>query len=148
MRPDKASRSGRVDDSRRTHRRTLRAIASNQNGQSGGLQRGATHVSGMHTDAERIAEAAARTRTELAALAERATELTDELERLACDVPEQRRVITPSLLTTAEAAASAGVGRARVYEMITSGELRSITIGKRRRIPVAAIDELIKKLSA
>ncbi len=102
----------------------------------------------MRTETEHITESAARLRSELAAVTNRAAELLDELERLAAGIPEQRRVVTPNLLTTDEAAAWLGVGRARVYEMITSGGLRSVTIGKRRRIPVTALDELIQKLSA
>lgn len=148
MHPGRTPRNGQVGAPGRTTGRTLRAIASTWNEENRGRRSEATHVPGMHADREHIAEAAARIRTELAAITERATELTDELERLATAIPEQRRVITPSLLTTDEAAASLGIGRARVYEMIASGDLRSITIGKRRRIPVAAIDELIEKLSA
>lgn len=36
------------------------------------------------------------------------------------------------------------ISRAQVYNLIKSGELRSIKIGRARRIPAAAIDEFIQ----
>ncbi|MHB8294518.1 MAG: helix-turn-helix domain-containing protein [Acidimicrobiales bacterium] len=55
----------------------------------------------------------------------------------------------PHLLLTPEAAAGAlSIGRSRVYELMASGELRSIRIGRSRRIPVAALEELIDSLAA
>lgn len=37
------------------------------------------------------------------------------------------------------------IGRSSVYEAIKSGELRSVTVGKRRLIPDAAIAEFIER---
>ncbi len=40
----------------------------------------------------------------------------------------------------AEAAHAAGIGRSTLYRAIGSGELRSLKIGKRRLIPVDALE--------
>ena len=42
-----------------------------------------------------------------------------------------------------EAAAILGIGRSKLYEFISSGEIRSIRIGRLRKIPIAAIDEFL-----
>jgi excisionase family DNA binding protein len=41
-----------------------------------------------------------------------------------------------------------GVGRSKVFQLIASGELRSVQIGNRRLIPEAAIVDFINKLDA
>ncbi|MBL7487615.1 helix-turn-helix domain-containing protein [Frankia sp. AgB1.9] len=43
--------------------------------------------------------------------------------------------MTRLLHTTAEAAEQLGISRSRVYELLASGELESICIGRLRRIP-------------
>jgi excisionase family DNA binding protein len=52
------------------------------------------------------------------------------------------------LLTPAEAARALSIGRTRVYELMASGQLRSVKIGRSRRIPVAALASFIKAISA
>ena len=52
--------------------------------------------------------------------------------------PEERRVISG-----VEAAAVLGISRSKLYEFVAAGEIRSIRIGRLRKIPVAAIDEFI-----
>ncbi len=47
------------------------------------------------------------------------------------------------LLTVAEAAVSMGISRSLLYSLVMREEIRSIKIGKARRIPVEAIDEFI-----
>jgi excisionase family DNA binding protein len=42
-----------------------------------------------------------------------------------------------------EAAARLGLGYVKTYELITSGELRTIRVGKRRLVPVAALAEWV-----
>ncbi len=37
------------------------------------------------------------------------------------------------------------VGRTTIYELMASGELRSITIGRLRRIPSSALEEFIQR---
>lgn len=39
-----------------------------------------------------------------------------------------------------------GLGRTKVYELITSGELRTVKIGRRRFVPASAIDEYVSRL--
>ncbi len=41
-----------------------------------------------------------------------------------------------------------GVGRSKFYELVGSGELRSVKIGKRRLVPEQAIVEYIARLEA
>ncbi|TCJ34715.1 DNA-binding protein [Parafrankia sp. BMG5.11] len=50
------------------------------------------------------------------------------------------------LLTTSEAAAVLGIGRTSLYELIRSGKLDTIKIGRRRLIPATAIPKLITTL--
>lgn len=52
--------------------------------------------------------------------------------------PDERRVFS-----VVEAVAVLGISRSKVYEFIAAGEIRSIRIGRLRKIPVAAIDEFI-----
>ena len=39
-----------------------------------------------------------------------------------------------------------GIGRTKLYELIDSGELRSVTIGSRRFVTDAALDDFITRL--
>ena len=48
------------------------------------------------------------------------------------------------LLKPAEAAETLGIGRTRVYEMLASGELPSIRIGRSIRIPVNALNQWVE----
>lgn len=41
-----------------------------------------------------------------------------------------------------------GLGRSKLWELISSGELRSVKIGKRRLVPEQAICEYIARLEA
>ena len=45
----------------------------------------------------------------------------------------------PILLRVEEVARALSLGRSKVYELIASGELQSITIGSARRVPVEAL---------
>ena len=51
---------------------------------------------------------------------------------------DERRVFS-----VVEAAAILGIGRSKLYEFIAAGEIRTIRIGRLRKIPVAAIDEFL-----
>ncbi len=51
------------------------------------------------------------------------------------------------LLTVSEAADLLGLGRSKAYELVMRGELKSIQIGRARRIPVTALDEFIKRVA-
>lgn len=50
------------------------------------------------------------------------------------------------LLTPAEAARALGIGRTKVYELMASGALASVQIGRCRRVPREALAELVSAL--
>jgi len=50
---------------------------------------------------------------------------------------------TKLLLTAIEAAEQLTVSRTKVYELMAAGSLRSIRIGRLRRVPVDALREFI-----
>jgi excisionase family DNA binding protein len=51
------------------------------------------------------------------------------------------------LLRPEEVATALGIGRTAVFELIRTGELRSVKIGKSRRIPTDAVHEYVAGLS-
>jgi len=54
---------------------------------------------------------------------------------------------TPLLLLTPEQAAERlGIGRSKVYELIGTGELESVKIGRLRRVPVDALTAFVEHL--
>jgi excisionase family DNA binding protein len=50
------------------------------------------------------------------------------------------------LLTAVEAAEQLGVSRTKVYELMAAGMLRSIHIGRLRRVPVDALRDFIGEM--
>lgn len=50
------------------------------------------------------------------------------------------------LFTPEEAAERLSIGRSRIFELISSGRLRSVRIGVSRRIPAAALTEFVNEL--
>jgi excisionase family DNA binding protein len=52
------------------------------------------------------------------------------------------------LLRPIEAAQRLGIGRTKVYELMASGELRSVKIGAARRISATALAEYVAALDA
>lgn len=50
------------------------------------------------------------------------------------------------LVTPEEAAEALAISRTRVYELLRRGELKSVKIGKVRRIPVAALQAYVEQL--
>jgi excisionase family DNA binding protein len=46
------------------------------------------------------------------------------------------------------AAEMIGLGRTKTYEVIRTGELRSIKVGRRRLVPLSAITEFLSQSSA
>ena len=54
----------------------------------------------------------------------------------------------PALLTINEAAARLRVGRSTAYELIASGQLEVVHIGRSARVPVDAIDQFVQDLRA
>ena len=51
------------------------------------------------------------------------------------------------LLTPADAARALSISRTRVYELMASGRLRSVKIGRSRRIPVDALGAFVSEVS-
>ncbi|GAA4130723.1 hypothetical protein GCM10022416_08830 [Actinomadura keratinilytica] len=52
----------------------------------------------------------------------------------------------PKLLTVPEVMSALRLSRFKVYDLIRSGELESITIGRARRVPADALDAFIAQL--
>ena len=52
----------------------------------------------------------------------------------------------PALLTITEAAARLRIGRSTAYELIASGHLEVVHIGRSARVPVDAVDEFVRHL--
>lgn len=52
------------------------------------------------------------------------------------------------LLTAEEVAEALNVGRCTVYDLIRTGQLQSLKIGKLRRIPVDAVHEFARRMIA
>ncbi|MFD9330036.1 helix-turn-helix domain-containing protein [Streptomyces sp. NPDC060065] len=48
-------------------------------------------------------------------------------------------------LTVEEAARRLGIGRTKMYEYVSSGEMRSVKIGSLRRIPAEALGEFLAR---
>lgn len=53
---------------------------------------------------------------------------------------------TTLLLTPEQAAERLGIGRSKVYELIGTGELESVKIGRLRRVPVDALTTFVEHL--
>ena len=57
--------------------------------------------------------------------------------------------MTPVLVEVSEAqVALGGIGRTKIAELIASGELASVKLGRRRLIPFAALEAFAERLSA
>lgn len=54
------------------------------------------------------------------------------------------KVLLPVWPDTGEALG--GLGRSKIYELIASGDLRTVTIGRRRFVPVTAVREFVARL--
>lgn len=57
-------------------------------------------------------------------------------------------MVSKELLTPQEAAEAMSVSRSRIYELVAAGALRSVTIGRSRRVPAKAITDFIAELEA
>jgi excisionase family DNA binding protein len=51
------------------------------------------------------------------------------------------------LLTPAEAALCLGIGRSKLYELLSAGVIASVHIGNCRRIPTFALDAFVAELA-
>jgi excisionase family DNA binding protein len=52
----------------------------------------------------------------------------------------------PLVLTIEQAARRLGIGRTLMYELVTTGQIESVTIGRLRRIPADCLTEYINRL--
>jgi len=53
---------------------------------------------------------------------------------------------SPILLAPERAAERLDIGRTKVFELIATGELESVRIGRARRIPLAALEAYVDRL--
>ena len=53
---------------------------------------------------------------------------------------------TRLLVTPEQAAEILSIGRTKVYELMATGTLRSVRIGRCRRIPTVAVNDLVNQL--
>lgn len=51
------------------------------------------------------------------------------------------------LLTVVEAARRLGIGRTLMFELIRSGAVRSVRVGRLRRVPVSAVADYVEALA-
>lgn len=56
------------------------------------------------------------------------------------------RRLPTRLLTVDEAAAFLAVGRSRMYELLAAGAVRSVQIGRSRRIPLGDLENYVESL--
>ncbi|MEV6706886.1 MULTISPECIES: helix-turn-helix domain-containing protein [Micromonospora] len=52
------------------------------------------------------------------------------------------------VLTIEEAAQRLGIGRTTMYALIKAGQIRTVTIGRLRRVPTFCLDEYVRDLLA
>jgi excisionase family DNA binding protein len=53
---------------------------------------------------------------------------------------------TKRLLSAPDVSASLGIGLTKTWELIATGELPTVRIGRRRLVPAAALDEYVRGL--
>lgn len=56
--------------------------------------------------------------------------------------------VEPICVRVNDAARMIGIGRTKLYELISAGELETVKIGKATRITTASLNELVKRRSA
>jgi excisionase family DNA binding protein len=54
--------------------------------------------------------------------------------------------LTPRLVTILDAAGLLGVGRSTVYELIATGEIEVVHIGRSARVPISSLDAFVAQL--
>jgi len=50
------------------------------------------------------------------------------------------------LLSVVEAARRLGIGRTLMYELVLSGEVRSVHVGRLRKVPVRALESYVDRI--
>ncbi len=69
------------------------------------------------------------------------TQTLEDLATITFDTAPRPKV----LLSVDEAAVALSMGRTFVYDLLTRGEIVSIKIGRRRRIPVSALQAFVTR---
>ncbi|EFL01398.1 conserved hypothetical protein [Streptomyces sp. SPB78] len=69
----------------------------------------------------------------------------DDLRNLISERRPAQDDTTLVALTVAEAARRIGIGRTKLYEYVTSGEISSVKIGSLRRIPAEAVNDFLAR---
>lgn len=72
--------------------------------------------------------------------------LTGQPDAEPPQVPAQRTMPEPKLLTVEEAARRLGISRTRMYALIGAGEVESVQIGRLRRVHVDQVDAYATRL--
>ena len=52
--------------------------------------------------------------------------------------------VTPLLLRPEEAAEALGIGRSKLYELLASGQIGSIKVGRARRVLVTSLQDFVR----
>lgn len=60
-------------------------------------------------------------------------------------VPPAAGLQAAGCLTVVEAASWLGISRAKLYELLAAGEVRSFTVGRARRIPMAELVRFVEQ---
>jgi excisionase family DNA binding protein len=60
--------------------------------------------------------------------------------------PHNRSSLTPITVRISDAARMLGISRSRVYELITSGDIEVIKLGRSTLVPVAGLHALVQRL--
>lgn len=68
-------------------------------------------------------------------------------ERAGRTPPEERHTVPAVLYRVDEAAEALRLSRSSIYELIRSGQLRTVKHGSRRLVPVAALDDFVRTLA-
>ena len=80
-----------------------------------------------------------------AAIERAASELVAQLGRLLTEVSHNasHAQVPRKAVSVDDAAAMLGVGRSTMYELLETGCVRSVKVGRRRLVPIAALDDFL-----
>ncbi|QDP94967.1 helix-turn-helix domain-containing protein [Microlunatus elymi] len=77
------------------------------------------------------------------------TSTSAPIDESCSDIHVHTEIDAPTLLLRIEdAAARLGIARSMMYELVRSGEVESVRVGRLRRIPVECLEEYVSRLRA